>query len=82
MKLTSAQDIKIQAVWPSSISPVPSPMVDELGYVGRGAAAESALAAFRCLYLEQQAMKTEGSAEGTDFVHRNKTTCGEASVGD
>ena len=25
-------------------------------------------------------MKTEGSAEGTDFVHRNKTTCGEASL--
>ena len=27
MKLTSAQETRIQAVWPSSISPVPSPMV-------------------------------------------------------
>ena len=24
---------------------------------------------------EQQALKTEGSAEGTDFVHRNMVTC-------
>ena len=27
MKLTSAHETRIQAVWPSSISPVPSPMV-------------------------------------------------------
>ncbi len=27
MKFTSAQLIRIQAVWPGSISPVPSPMV-------------------------------------------------------
>ena len=40
--------------------------------VGVGVGFESAgqlLAAFRCLYVEQQAMKTEGCAEGTDFVH-------------
>ena len=73
MKLTSAQETRIQAVWPSSISPVPSPMV--YGFLrvrGTWGGGGVGLGSVSLPVDEQQAMKTEGSAEGTDFVHRNR----------
>ena len=48
MKFTSAQEIRIHAVWPASISPVPSPMVYVYGWLGVSVGRGSAGAACRC----------------------------------
>ena len=72
---TSAQDIA-SAVWPESMPPgamasATASALSVSAMVGVGVGFESAGAAFAgcCLLCEQQAMKTEGCAEGTDFVH-------------